>query len=101
MLKSKGVITLGGALTALVGPAAFLPATADAHTADVNPQNARATTTAKSTVAVPFGSQLMAFTVSDDADGTVIAQHESHASHVSHESHASHASHSSHQSMML
>lgn len=99
MSNSMKVIGLGGALTALVGPAALMPATADAHTTDVNPQEAPTTAT-KPVVAVPFGNQLMAFTVSDNADGVVVAQHESHVSHASHESHASHASHSSHQSMM-
>jgi hypothetical protein len=100
MSKSKTVIGLGGALTALVGPATLVPAIADAHTTDVGSQEAQQPAV-KPTVAVPFGSQLMAFTVSDSADGVAVAQHESHASHASHESHASHASHSSHQSMML
>jgi hypothetical protein len=97
MSKSKVVIGLGGALTALVGPTALLPGMTDAHHVDARTQEFGASAI-KPTVAVPFGGQLMGFTVSDNADGIVVASHGSHVSHASHDSHSSHASHVSHQS---
>ena len=38
---------------------------------------------------VSTGKDLLGFTVTEQADGTVIAQHASHASHASHSSHYS------------
>lgn len=38
---------------------------------------------------VSTGESLFGFIMTKQADGTVVAQHESHASHASHESHAS------------
>jgi hypothetical protein len=38
---------------------------------------------------VSTGQDLLAFTVNEQADGTVVAQHVSHASHASHHSHYS------------
>jgi hypothetical protein len=38
---------------------------------------------------VSTGLDLLAFTVAEQADGTVVAQHQSHASHASHHSHYS------------
>ena len=41
---------------------------------------------------VSVGQDLLAFTINEQADGTVVAQHVSHASHSSHASHRSHYS---------
>jgi hypothetical protein len=41
---------------------------------------------------VSTGETLLGFILTEQPDGTVVAQHESHASHASHSSHASHAS---------
>ena len=41
---------------------------------------------------VSVGQDLLAFTINEQADGTIVAQHVSHASHSSHHSHHSHYS---------
>lgn len=41
---------------------------------------------------VSTGQDLLAFTINEQADGTIVAQHVSHASHASHASHSSHYS---------
>ena len=88
MGKRQTVMTVSTALAALIAPAAApqlanATATPDAHTAEAGkrPQ-----------VNLPVGGDLMSFTVRDNADGIVVAEHTSHASHASHTSHASHAS---------
>jgi hypothetical protein len=41
---------------------------------------------------VSTGRDLLAFTINEQPDGTIVAQHQSHASHASHTSHHSHYS---------
>lgn len=41
---------------------------------------------------VSTGQDLLAFTINEQADGSIVAQHVSHASHSSHASHHSHYS---------
>jgi hypothetical protein len=41
---------------------------------------------------VSTGQDLLGFTINEQADGTIVAQHVSHASHASHASHHSHYS---------
>jgi hypothetical protein len=43
----------------------------------------------KANTFVSTGESLLGFIVTKQADGTIVADHESHASHASHESHAS------------
>jgi hypothetical protein len=41
---------------------------------------------------VSVGQDLLAFTINEQGDGSIVAQHVSHASHSSHSSHSSHVS---------
>ena len=83
------IVTVGAALGALTN--AVPATTADAA---VSPT---ATVARPSSVAplgepntfVSTGQDLLAFTINEQADGTIVAQHHSHASHASHASHFS------------
>src|SRR5262245_19939872 len=54
-------------------------------------QQANATKAERNTI-FAAGEELLGLLVTQNADGTVVAQHSSHYSHSSHASHASHAS---------
>jgi hypothetical protein len=85
-------VPLAAALGAL---ASALPATdADAATSP-NAAVGQASNVAPSgqpNTLVSVGQDLLAFTINEQADGTIVAQHHSHASHASHASHRSHFS---------
>lgn len=86
------VLSLAAALAAL--GTVITPDTADA--ALMAPPDSRSSNTpllsGDANLFYSVGDDLMAFTVTRAADGTLVAQHRSHSSHSSHSSHASHAS---------
>jgi len=87
--KRKLIMPIGAALSALT---TTLPATdADALAvpdAALTIPGATATTVGANTL-VSTGQDLLAFTINERADGSIVAQHHSHASHASHHSHYS------------
>ena len=90
--SGRKILSLSAALAAMSGPAlatTTTPATIG-DTEDTTPDAA-----ARQMLKIPVGEDLMSFTVSEKADGMIVADHSSHASHSSHSSHASHASHTS------
>jgi hypothetical protein len=93
MRKTIKILNLATALGALVAPA-VAPQIANATNSDeadiAKASEPKAET--KAEINPPRSEDLMSFTVHQNSDGIVMAQHESHLSHASHESHASHAS---------
>ena len=91
MASSKHkILSLSAALAAFTVPAA-------GHASLTAPDQigARAsinTDVRRATVNLPVGEDLMSFTVKENAQGMVVADHSSHASHSSHSSHSSHYS---------
>jgi hypothetical protein len=93
--KPATILPLASALAALAGGAlpttqskAAVPGDAPAAT----PQRVSPATTLVPNTLVSTGETLLGFVMTDQPDGTVIAQHVSHASHASHASHSSHYS---------
>ena len=90
--KTTKVVNLATALGTLAVPAAA-PEVAnatnsdDARIAEASETNAEIET--KAEVKLPRGEDLMSFTVHQNSDGTMVAQHDSHVSHSSHSSHSS------------
>ena len=94
--KSTVILPLAGALGALAGAAvAATEARSATPTADDPASSAtpeRTATQAVPNTLVSTGETLLGFVMTDQPDGTVVADHVSHASHSSHASHASHYS---------
>jgi hypothetical protein len=93
--KSTVILPLASALGALVGTVPAVEAKAGVPSDPIN--SASSEKTAVQTGQVPntlvsTGETLLGFIMTDQPDGTVIAQHVSHASHASHASHRSHFS---------
>jgi hypothetical protein len=93
--KSVTILPLATALGALAGAA--LPPTAassavPADTPATTPNPVSASPALIANTLVSTGEALLGFVVSEQPDGTIIAQHVSHASHASHASHHSHYS---------
>lgn len=90
--KSKVILPLTSALGALAGTA-VAATEATSATQTVDPSNSTAPKGAEVQVTpntlVSTGETLLGFVMTDQADGTVVAQHVSHASHASHASHYS------------
>ena len=88
MARPRNVIMpVAAALGALSSTA---PATETNAAALPSPTVSQATAqTGQPNTIVSTGKDLLGFTVTEQADGTVIAQHVSHASHASHHSHYS------------
>ena len=82
-------------IAAALGALASTAPTTEANTAVSSNNSAVAQPTAAAAPAgqpnafVSTGKDLLSFTVNEQADGTVVAQHVSHASHASHHSHYS------------
>jgi len=87
--KQLTVLPLAGALAALGGSGT---GAAEAKPAVEAAQPAVSTSAQAPNTIVSTGETLLGFTVIEQADGTVVAQHASHASHASHVSHSSHVS---------
>ncbi len=90
--KSQVILPIATALTALAG----VPATVDgavAKAADVSgaiiPQNKVIGPSGQPNVLFKAGEDMLGLIVTQQEDGTIIAQHSSHASHASHASHYS------------
>ena len=96
--KPFSILPLASALGALVGGASD-PANANSVITPDNTSTPIAERTAadRSTLIpntlVSTGETLLGFVMTEQPDGTLIAQHVSHVSHASHASHVSHASH--------
>ena len=94
--KSPRILSLAAALAALTGTAATIsdhPAQAKAtNPNESGPPEAMQATGRTPNRVLSVGDDLLGFTVTKAADGTVLAQHESHYSHSSHSSHSSHYS---------
>lgn len=94
--KAPVILPLATALASLAG----VPATVDdasAKTPDASSaassQNNTVAQTGQPNVVFKAGEDLLGLIVTQQADGTIIAQHSSHVSHASHASHSSHHSH--------
>jgi hypothetical protein len=86
------ILPVAAALGALTNT---LPATNAEASTPPNATVAQPTSAAESgqpNTFVSTGQDLLAFTINEQADGTIVAQHVSHASHASHASHHSHYS---------
>jgi hypothetical protein len=92
--KASKILPLASALGALAGTAvaatesqSAIPITEPAASA---PSESTATAVAKvPNMLVSTGETLLGFVMTDQPDGTIVAQHVSHASHASHASHYS------------
>ncbi len=94
--KPIAILPLASALGALSGSA--LTATeansaAPGNAPPVTTESATSQTVLTPNTLVSTGETLLGFTMTEQADGTIVAQHVSHESHSSHASHASHRSH--------
>ena len=92
--KKAAVVPLAAALAALASTAnATAPVTQSENpgTTTTESWQANATKIEPNTI-FTAGEDLLGLLVTQNADGTVVAQHSSHYSHSSHASHASHAS---------
>ena len=88
-VPNRKVLGLAAALAALATPAVV----AAAETSEPSPDQASPDGAGDApTVTVAVGDDFMAFTVHQDIDRVVVADHASHASHASHSSHSSHYS---------
>lgn len=91
--KPAVILPLASALGALASGAVVADAKpAPAGDVAVNAPATAATNAQKPNLVASTGNALLGFVVSEQADGTVVAQHSSHASHASHASHHSHVS---------
>lgn len=92
--KNIAIVPLATALASLTtGANATVPAvnSADHSAQPADSQQAKAIEIQPNTI-FRVGEDLLGLLVTQNADGTVVAQHSSHYSHSSHASHASHAS---------
>jgi hypothetical protein len=90
--KAIIILPLATALASLIGaPGENTASKAATPTQSATPENRLASAVTPNSFAVA-GQDLLGFLVTEQADGTLIAQHVSHASHASHRSHASHYS---------
>ena len=95
-MSSKQILSLGAAIASLTG-AQVLSTEAQATSAagDVKTSNVGAASSLpqlEPNAHYRIGEDLLGFVMTQQPDGTLVAQHSSHASHASHHSHASHAS---------
>jgi hypothetical protein len=86
------IIPVAAALGALTGAAPATDANAATSSNAVVEQPKAAPQTGQPNTLVSVGQDLLGFTVNEQPDGTIVAQHVSHASHSSHASHHSHYS---------
>jgi len=92
--KGKVILSLGAALAALGVPAAQAAIPPQDSTEDQAAGRAAPSVSREQVnQIVKSGADLLGFVVTENADGTVVAQHYSHYSHSSHSSHSSHQSH--------
>ena len=95
-LNSKQIFSLGAALASLTGAqvlsteAQATVSTGDVTTPTIGTESA--TSKLEPNIHYRVGEDLLGFVMTQQPDGTLVAQHSSHASHASHASHHSHAS---------
>ena len=87
--KPKIIVSLGAALAALTGASVQGIQAKTAATADVTVTAGNPESQVVPNAHFQAGEDLLGFTMTRQADGTLVAQHASHASHASHTSHAS------------
>lgn len=89
--KPVVILPLATALGALAGNAVVSAEAKAVATTDsaINSQAEVAQCSQKPNTLVSTGEALLGFVTTEQADGTVVAQHSSHASHGSHASHTS------------
>ncbi len=88
--KPVVILPLASALGTLAGSAMVAAEAKPASTdAAVKSQAAAAQSGQRPNTFVSTGEALLGFVMTEQADGTVVAQHVSHASHASHASHVS------------
>src|SRR5262245_57987041 len=93
MAKPRNVIMpVAAALGALSSTAPATDADAATSSNAVVEQPKAAPQIGQPNTLVSVGQDLLAFTINEQDDGTIVAQHVSHASHSSHSSHSSHFS---------
>jgi hypothetical protein len=84
------ILPLASALGALAATATVAEAkSVPAAGAAVNSEAAAPQSAQRANTLVSTGESLLGFIVTEQADGTVVAQHRSHVSHASHASHTS------------
>ena len=91
--RRRVIVPVAAALGALTSTAPATAANAPATSSDAVVEQPKAVPqTGHPNTLVSVGQDLLGFTVNEQADGTIVAQHVSHASHSSHSSHSSHHS---------
>ena len=84
------ILPLASALGALAGSAMVAAEAKSVPTGDATANSeAAAAQKARPNTLVSTGESLLGFIMTEQPDGTVVAQHASHASHASHHSHSS------------
>jgi hypothetical protein len=83
---------VAAALGALTGTTPATDANAATPSNPVVEQPKAVPQTGQPNTLVSVGQDLLAFTINEQGDGSIVAQHVSHASHSSHSSHSSHFS---------
>jgi hypothetical protein len=93
MTKKPVILPLAIALAALTVEKATAAAPDTKMGGDAEHQNAVAPANlSDANILVNTGKDFLAFNITQNADGTIVAQHRSHSSHSSHSSHRSHSS---------
>jgi hypothetical protein len=86
------IMPLAAALGALTSTTPATDANAATPSNPVVEQPKAVPQTGQPNTLVSVGQDLLAFTINEQGDGSIVAQHVSHASHSSHSSHSSHFS---------
>jgi hypothetical protein len=86
------IMPVAAALGALTGTTPATDANAATPSNPVVEQPKAVPQTGQPNTLVSVGQDLLAFTINEQGDGSIVAQHVSHASHSSHSSHSSHVS---------
>jgi hypothetical protein len=92
MKERRNVMPIAAALGALAGTAPAIEVNAAPSPNATEAQPAAPVQAGQPNTFVSTGQDLLAFTINEQPDGTIVAQHHSHASHASHASHHSHFS---------
>jgi hypothetical protein len=92
-MSRKHILPLASALAALLGSSVVGTQPVEAATPpSTGPEQKAGSPNLTANTLISTGESLLGFLVTEQADGTIVAQHVSHASHSSHASHASHHS---------
>jgi len=83
------IVPVAAALSALTSTAAVTDVNAATASNAVVEQPTAVPRVAQPNTLVSIGQDFLGFTINEQTDGTIVAQHVSHASHASHHSHYS------------